>query len=46
MKPITIALLCVMGWQAQSGLAAETKLPHDVYSGYFVSNKFEPKAAE
>ncbi len=29
------------------GIAAEpVKLPHDTYSGYFVSNKFEPKAAQ
>ena len=32
---------------AQSALAAEpAKLQYDVYSGYFVSNKFEPDAAE
>lgn len=40
-------LLCVVVGQAVAALAAEpTKLAFDTYSGYFVSNKFEPKAAE
>jgi len=47
MKRIEVALLLsVMGWQGQSAPADETKLPLDTYSGYFVSNKFEPKAGE
>jgi hypothetical protein len=53
MKRIAVTfLLLVVGWQVHSALAADatkpkgTKLPFDTYSGYFVSNKFEPKAAE
>jgi hypothetical protein len=48
MKRIESALLLlVMGWFGQSALAADpVKLPFDTYSGYFVSNKFEPDAAE
>jgi hypothetical protein len=34
-------------WQEAAAAPAEqTKLPYDTYSGYFVSNKFEPDAAE
>ena len=48
MKRLKVAfLLVVMGWFGQSVLAADpVKLPFDTYSGYFVSNKFEPDAAE
>ena len=48
MKRATIAVpllaICCLG---QQSLAAEpAKLTFDTYSGYFVSNKFEPDAAE
>jgi 7,8-dihydropterin-6-yl-methyl-4-(beta-D-ribofuranosyl)aminobenzene 5'-phosphate synthase len=37
----------VLGWLGQFALAADpVTLPFDTYSGYFVSNKFEPDAAE
>jgi hypothetical protein len=42
-----VFLLVVMGWLGESVLAADpVNLPFDTYSGYFVSNKFEPNAAE
>lgn len=47
MKRVTIVLVfavCCLGQQALAGEAS--KLTFDTYSGYFVSNKFEPKAAE
>jgi hypothetical protein len=41
LSTLTVCLIC------QFGLAAEpATLPHDTYSGYFVSNKFEPDAAQ
>jgi hypothetical protein len=41
-----VLLLIVIGWLGQPALAADgAKLPFDTYSGYFVSNKFEPDAA-
>ena len=48
MKRTGVALLLfVLGCLGQHVLAAEAaKLPFDTYSGYFVSNKFEPDAAE
>lgn len=40
-------LLAVAAHMAQSGFAADqTGVSFDVYGGYFVSNKFEPDAAE
>jgi hypothetical protein len=43
----TALLLLLMGWLGQSASAAEgTKLRFEVYSGYVVSNQFEPNAAE
>ena len=45
MKTATLSTLAVC-LICQFGLAAEpATLPHDTYSGYFVSNKFEPDAA-
>ena len=42
-----VCFLSVLGWLGASALAAEgTKLAFDTYSGYFVSNKFEPDAAQ
>jgi len=42
-----VLLLLVVGWYGQITLAAASvNLPFDTYSGYFVSNKFEPDAAE
>ncbi len=39
--------LSVMSWLGPAALAAEgTKLAFDTYSGYFVSNQFEPDAAQ
>jgi hypothetical protein len=48
MKRAEVALLLfVIGWQVQSAQAADgAKLKFDTYSGYLVSNKFEPNAAE
>jgi hypothetical protein len=48
MKRLKVALLLlVVGWFGQSVWAADpVNLPFDTYSGYFVSNKFEPDAAE
>ena len=48
MKRATMALLLLaLGCLGQQSLAAEpAKLTFDTYSGYFVSNKFEPDAAE
>ena len=48
MKRLTIgALLFVISYLGQRALSAEpAKLAFDTYSGYFVSNKFEPNAAE
>ncbi len=44
---VLLLLLSVAGWLARPVPAAEpAKLPFDTYSGYFVSNKFEPDAAE
>ena len=47
-KRLTIgALLFVISYLGQRALSAEpAKLAFDTYSGYFVSNKFEPNAAE
>ncbi|MDY0170044.1 MAG: hypothetical protein RBS80_26100 [Thermoguttaceae bacterium] len=46
MKTATLSTLTVC-LISQFGIAAEpAKLPHDTYSGYFVSNKFEPDAAQ
>ncbi len=43
----TVALLCVVVCLGQRAPAAVTaKVAYDTYSGYFVSNKFEPNAAE
>src|SRR5512135_2185972 len=41
-----ILLLAVCGLGQYAVAAEETKLAYDVYGGYFVSNKFEPDAAE
>lgn len=42
-----LLLLLVVGWQACPVLGADAaKLKFDTYSGYFVSNQFEPDAAE
>ncbi len=48
MKRIKTALLLLLiGWLGQSAIAAdETKLHFEIYSGYSVSNQFEPNAAE
>jgi len=48
MRRVAVAwFLFVMGWQPCPALAAEAaKLPFDTYGGYFVSNQFEPAAAE
>ena len=48
MKKLVVAwFLCVLGWQSSPALADdEAKLAFDTYSGYFVSNQFEPNAAE
>ncbi len=48
MKRAKIAVLSlVLGCLGQYALAAEpVKIAFDTYSGYFVSNKFEPAAAE
>lgn len=48
MKRVEFAvLLFVIGVIGQPAQAADaTKLTFDTYSGYFVSNKFEPNAAE
>lgn len=40
----TFCVLAV-GLAAATWAAGQTKLPFDTYSGYFVSNKFEPDAA-
>ena len=40
---ITTGVLVILG--AATWAAEQTKLPFDTYSGYFVSNKFEPDAA-
>ena len=40
---ITAGVLVVLA--ASTWAAEQTKLPFDIYSGYFVSNKFEPDAA-
>jgi hypothetical protein len=43
----TVLLLLLLGWLGQSASAAEgTKLRFEIYSGYVVSNQFEPNAAE
>ena len=42
-----IRLLSLVGWLGAPASAGEgTKLAVDTYSGYFVSNKFEPDAAQ
>jgi hypothetical protein len=41
---VTTGVFVVLG--AAAWAAEQTKLPFDTYSGYFVSNKFEPDAAE
>jgi len=47
MKKIAFTLLVIAAWQSQGALAAEKpNLTFETFSGYFVSNKFEPKAAE
>jgi hypothetical protein len=48
MKRVVIAvLLLAVGWIGQTALAAEAaKIKFDTYSGYFVSNQFEPNAPE
>jgi hypothetical protein len=52
MKPsnrllLVLFIVGLFGGQTYPVLAADaTKLPFDTYSGYFVSNQFEPKAAE
>jgi hypothetical protein len=41
LSTLAVCLIC------QVGIAADpARLPHDTYSGYFVSNKFEPDARE
>ena len=46
MKMLACAFCALVAVLAASAWAAEgTKLPFDTYSGYFVSNKFEPDAA-
>ena len=41
LSALSLCLIC------QFGVAAElARLPHDTYSGYFVSNEFEPDAAQ
>jgi hypothetical protein len=43
----TALLLLLMGWLGQSASAVdEAKLHFEIYSGYAVSNQFEPTAAE
>ncbi len=48
MRSTEVALLLVaLGWPGHSAQGAErAKLAFDTYGGYFVSNKFEPEAAE
>jgi len=41
----SFAVIVVCLWQSAPGFAAD-KLAFDSYSGYFVSNKFEPNAPE
>ena len=41
-----LGVLVLVAWSASALAAERTKLPFDTYSGYFVSNKFEPDAAE
>jgi len=41
---VLLSVISVLGQLAQA--ADATKLTFDTYSGYFVSNKFEPNAAE
>ena len=43
---IVVLLSAVGGLVQQTSAAEPTKLSFDTYSGYFVSNKFEPDAAE
>jgi hypothetical protein len=47
-KPLAMVwFLSVIGWLGSSAVAAEgTKLAFDIYAGYFVSNRFEPDAAQ
>ena len=48
MNRLEVALLfSIIGWQSCPTLAADAaKLAFDTYEGYFVSNQFEPNAAE
>jgi len=43
--PSTFSFLVLVVLPASTWAAEGTKLPFDTYSGYFVSNKFEPDAA-
>ncbi len=46
MKIIPCIFSVLMVWATCAWAADGTKLPFDTYSGYFVSSKFEPDAAE
>ncbi|MEN6458209.1 MAG: hypothetical protein ABFC63_04710 [Thermoguttaceae bacterium] len=47
MKHLTIALfLFLLTWPSVAGATEPTNLPFDSCSGYFVSNRFEPDAAQ
>ena len=41
-----LGVLVLVAWSASALAAERTKLPFDTYSGYFVSNKFEPDAKQ
>ena len=43
--PSTFSVLVLVVLSAATWAAEQTKLPFDTYSGYFVSNKFEPDAS-
>jgi outer membrane protein assembly factor BamB len=46
-KLVAACFLCILGGQSSPAPADdEAKLAFDTYSGYFVSNQFEPGAAE
>ena len=47
MKPsVTVVALLFAGWTCHEAMAELSKLDFDRYDGYFVSNQFEPDAAE
>lgn len=43
---LTVGCLILSGLACAASAADATKLPFDLYDGYFVSNQFEPDAAE